>query len=112
MTDSPLHSHSATPRELGERIAAERGGGAFLLYRDGVGGQVILPLDGPRTGSRSAAGRRTTVALDWDSEVSRVHAALERTGEEWTVVDDGLSHNGTYVGGERVTAGGGCATAT
>ena len=41
-----------------------------------------------------------------------MHAALERTGEEWTLVDDGLSHNGTYVGGERVTAGAGCATAT
>ena len=32
-----------------------------------------------------------------------MHAALERAGEEWTLVDDGLSHNGTYVGGERVT---------
>jgi pSer/pThr/pTyr-binding forkhead associated (FHA) protein len=104
VTDSPLHSHSATPRELGERITAERGGGAFLLYRDGVGGQVILPLDG--LADRITIGRRPSnaVALDWDSEVSRVHAALERTGEEWTVVDDGLSHNGTYVSGERVTA--------
>ena len=33
-----------------------------------------------------------------------MHAALERAGEEWTVVDDGLSHNGTFVAGERVTA--------
>ena len=73
---------------------------------------MILPLDGAATGSRSAAGPRNEVALDWDSEVSRVHAALERAGEEWTLVDDGLSHNGTYVGGERVTAAGGCATAT
>ena len=104
MSNSPLHPHAATPTELGERIAAERGGGAFLLYRDGVGGQVILPLD--EFGDRITIGRRPSnpVALDWDSEVSRVHAALERAGEEWTVVDDGFSHNGTYVGGERVTA--------
>src|ERR671913_211801 len=57
-------------------------------------------------GERITIGRRPSnaVALDWDSEVSRVHAALERAGEEWTVVDDGLSHNGTFVAGERVTA--------
>jgi len=104
VTDSPLHSHASTPRELSERIAAERGGGAFLLYRDGADAQVIVPLDA-RT-ERVTIGRRPSnpVALDWDSEVSRVHAALERTGGEWTIVDDGLSHNGTFVGGERVTA--------
>ena len=104
VTDSPLHSHTSSPRELGERIAAERSGGAFLLYRDGDGAQVILPLD--EVEDRITIGRRPSneVALDWDSEVSRVHAALERTGEEWTVVDDGLSHNGTFVAGERVTA--------
>jgi len=104
VTDSPLHSHASTPREIGERIAAERGGGAFLLYRDGTGGQVIVPLDG--LAERITIGRRPSneVALDWDSEVSRVHAALERAGEEWTLVDDGLSHNGTFVAGERVVA--------
>jgi len=104
VADSPLDPHAATPREIGERITAERGGGAFLLYRDGGGDQVILALDG--VGERITIGRRPSnaVALDWDSEVSRVHAALERAGEEWTVVDDGLSHNGTYVAGERLTA--------
>ena len=50
--------------------------------------------------------------LDWDSEISRVHAALERIGDDWTVVDDGLSHNGTYLNGERVTRASGCTTAT
>jgi pSer/pThr/pTyr-binding forkhead associated (FHA) protein len=104
VNDSPLHSHAATPRELSERIDAERGGSAFLLYRDGAGEQVIVRLEG--LPERITIGRRPSneVALDWDSEVSRVHAALERTGEEWTVIDDGLSHNGTFVHGERVTA--------
>ena len=32
-----------------------------------------------------------------------MHAALERVGDDWTVVDDGLSRNGTFVNGERVT---------
>ncbi len=100
MARSPLEVHAATPQELRERIAAERAGEAFLLYRDGNGAQVIVPLEGERL----TIGRRPAndVALDWDSEVSRVHAALERAGEDWILVDDGLSHNGTYVDGQRV----------
>src|SRR4051794_4577770 len=72
VSESPLSAHAATPRELSERIAAERGDHAFLLYRDGDGNQVILPL----IGDRATIGRRMSneVALDWDSEVSRVHA--------------------------------------
>jgi pSer/pThr/pTyr-binding forkhead associated (FHA) protein len=31
-----------------------------------------------------------------------VHASLERLGDEWTLVDDGRSRNGSYIGGERV----------
>jgi pSer/pThr/pTyr-binding forkhead associated (FHA) protein len=42
------------------------------------------------------------VSLEFDREVSRVHAELERVGEEWTVTDDGLSRNGSFVNGERV----------
>jgi pSer/pThr/pTyr-binding forkhead associated (FHA) protein len=99
--DSPLHAHASSPRELTDRIAAERAGNAFLLYRDGDGNQVILPL----AGERVSIGRRPSndVALDWDSEVSRAHATFERAGDDWTLVDDGLSHNGTYIGGDRVT---------
>jgi pSer/pThr/pTyr-binding forkhead associated (FHA) protein len=102
MTRSPFATHAATPQELRERISAERSGEPFLLYRDGAGEQVIVPLGAQQ---RITIGRRPTndVALDWDSEVSRVHAELERTGDEWTVTDDGLSHNGTYVAGQRVT---------
>ncbi|MEA2312542.1 MAG: hypothetical protein QOE28_2510, partial [Solirubrobacteraceae bacterium] len=103
MSRSPLEHHVASPKELRERIAAERAGTPFLLYRDGDGAQVIADL-GDR-GDRITIGRRPSndVPLDWDSEVSRLHAALERAGEEWVIADDGLSHNGTYVGGARVT---------
>jgi pSer/pThr/pTyr-binding forkhead associated (FHA) protein len=31
-----------------------------------------------------------------------VHAELERVGETWALVDDGLSRNGSYVNGKRV----------
>jgi pSer/pThr/pTyr-binding forkhead associated (FHA) protein len=101
--ESPLHAHAASPRELQERIAAERRGEPFLLFRDGDGEQVIVGLSG--AGERLSIGRRPAndIALVWDSEVSRVHAGLERAGDDWTVVDDGLSHNGTFVAGERIT---------
>jgi pSer/pThr/pTyr-binding forkhead associated (FHA) protein len=91
-----------TPVELRDRIEAEGRGHAFLLYRDGDGRQVIFELgDGHQ---RVAIGRRRSsdVPLDWDREVSRVHAALERLGDAWVLVDEGLSHNGSWVNGERV----------
>ena len=34
--------------------------------------------------------------------MSRVHAVLERIGEEWTLVDDGSSRNGSLVNGQRI----------
>ena len=46
--------------------------------------------------------RRRHVALDWDADVSRIHAELELLGHAWTVADDGLSRNGTYVNGDRI----------
>ena len=50
-------------------------------------------------------GRRaqTDLSLAWDSEVSGVHAELHALGGELTIVDDGLSTNGTYVNGARVS---------
>jgi pSer/pThr/pTyr-binding forkhead associated (FHA) protein len=98
----PHALHRATPAELKERIEAERRGRPFLLYRDADGTQCIHDLGG--TDDRLTIGRSATnaVALRWDAEVSRVHASLERLGEEWTFVDDGASHNGSFIDGERV----------
>jgi pSer/pThr/pTyr-binding forkhead associated (FHA) protein len=42
------------------------------------------------------------VEFPWDREVSGLHAELERVGEDWVLLDDGLSRNGTYLNGERV----------
>ena len=73
------------------------------MYRDGGGAQVIVGL--ADLGSRLTIGRRKSndIVLDWDAEVSRIHAALERVGSDWLIADDGLSHNGTWVNGDRVT---------
>src|SRR5207247_996833 len=84
-----------------ERIEAEREGAPFLVYRDGEGTQLIRSLGGDE---RLSVGRKEDVdlALDFDSEVSRLHAQLERIASDWVIVDDGLSRNGSFVNGERV----------
>lgn len=102
MPDSPLAPHASTPTELRDRIEAERRGTPFIIYRDAENQQQLFALQDVK---RLSLGRRpgNDVVLDWDRGVSRVHAVLELVGGEWTVVDDGLSQNGTYVNTERVT---------
>jgi hypothetical protein len=99
--ESPLAAHGASPTELQERLSAERAGAPFLVLRDGDGRQRLLRLDGDRLSIGRAESN--DVALPWDTEVSRLHAELERIAGEWTVVDDGLSRNGTFVNGTRIS---------
>lgn len=91
-----------TPAELKEVIAAERTGHPFLVWRTDEGEQRMLLLDQERW--RVTVGRdpAADLPLAWDAEVSRTHALLEQVGRGWTVVDDGLSRNGSFVNGERV----------
>ena len=102
MADPP-NTQAISPAELGQRLEVERRGEPFLLYRDAQGEQRILMLGAGR--SRVTVGRAAghDVWLDFDEGVSLLHAVLERIGEHWTVIDDGLSRNGTYLNGERVT---------
>lgn len=98
----PLAPHSVSAQELKEMLAAERTGEAFLAYRDEQGRLRMFSIGAGR--ETSALGRRDEVDLSipWDSEVSALHAELHHLGGEWTVVDDGLSTNGTYVNGQRI----------
>ena len=93
--------HTASPAELQEQLVAARTGTPFLLYRDGDGRQRIIKLEGRRV---VTVGRdeRADVPLSWDNQVSRLHAELECIAGEWTVSDDGLSRNGTFVNGSRL----------
>ena len=61
---------------------------------------VDLDVHAPRLTVGRRAGN--TLALDWDDSVSRTHAAFELLADDWTVVDEGLSRNGTFVNGERL----------
>ena len=74
----------------------------FLLFRDDSGRRVLWELDASR--EQLTIGRRPScdLALLWDDSVSRLHAELVRMGTDWVLCDDGLSHNGTFVNGERV----------
>jgi hypothetical protein len=102
MARSPLDPHVASPAELRERLEADRAGQPYVLYRDGDDRQVIRVL-GPGVDAL-AVGRspRSDVALDWDDGVSWTHAVVSRVGDDWVVVDDGLSRNGTFVNGRRI----------
>jgi len=88
--------------EMQARIEAERPGAPFLLYRDRDGRQRVFPLDPGREQVSVGRGHSADLVLDWDEEISRLHARLEMVGGDWTVEDDGLSRNGTFVNGERL----------
>lgn len=92
--------YELTVQELVAVRAADRQGGAYVLLRDGTGRLLITPLAGSAVGIGRAPDNELVV--DWDAEVSRAHARLELAGGRWSVVDDGLSRNGTFVGETRV----------
>jgi DNA-binding CsgD family transcriptional regulator len=80
-----------TAAELKEQIEMERLGMPLLIYRDG---EDILWI------GRSPSA---DVSLSADGEVSKLHAQIEHVGTDCTLVDDGLSRNGSFVNEERVS---------
>lgn len=102
MANAAPGPRAQTAPELKAQIEAERDGRPFLVYRDGADGQRIVTIgEGAEdlwVGRKEAADIR----LDFDEEVSGLHAQLEFVRDEGTLVDDGLSRNGSYVNGERV----------
>jgi pSer/pThr/pTyr-binding forkhead associated (FHA) protein len=81
-------------------LLAERGQRPFVSFRNLDAELELVVLEGDRI----VIGRDpdNDLTLPWDVEVSRVHALLERLAGAWTVVDDDLSRNGTFVNGQRV----------
>ena len=93
-----------TGSEVKQVLDAERAGEPFLVFRDGAGQQVIRALlaEAPML----TLGRHSScdISLDWDDKVSRTHAVLEWLGHTWTLSDDGISRNGTFLNGVRLTS--------
>ena len=102
MPQPVVHPRATSAAELKAHIEAERAGAAFLVYREQHGEQVIVPL--PDRDARIVLGRGASadVTLGWDERVSRVHAELERIADRWSLVDDGLSLNGSYANGAPI----------
>ncbi len=75
---------------------------ASLIYRDGAGRLHAYPLLPGSARIRVGREADAEIWLSWDSRVSRLHAELEGDGERWTVIDDGLSANGSQLNGERI----------
>jgi len=95
--------HAASAGDLADRAgAAGRAGAAFLVYEDGSGQQQVYALEESARRIRIGRGSATDLWLAWDDEVSRLHAELERSGDDWVLADDGLSANGTFCNGERL----------
>jgi len=86
-----------------ERVgAAPEHGDAYLARGNTWGEQQRWQL--PPEGGAVTIGRASSadVCLSEDRQVSRVHAVLERVAGLWTIVDDGLSRNGTFLNGRRL----------
>jgi hypothetical protein len=96
---SPIGPHVSTPRELQERLKAERSGQPHLIYRES-GHQVIRMLAAADSRLRIGRDPEREITLE-DAEVSRRHAKLEAAGGDWTVLDEG-SKNGSFLNGERL----------
>lgn len=96
----PIGPYELTASEHAAVLAADRGGAPYVLLRDGDGRLILFALrDEVVTIGRAP---ESDLVVAWDGEASRAHARLERVGGRWTVTDDGLSRNGTFVGDERV----------
>lgn len=93
---------AASAPELKAQIEAERAGRPFLVFRDGADEQAILAIEDDATLLWVGRGAAADVRLEWDEEVSTLHAQIEVVRDECTLVDDGLSRNGSYVNEERV----------
>ncbi|MGI9556313.1 MAG: FHA domain-containing protein [Solirubrobacterales bacterium] len=106
--EGPERTAAAGPRatsasELKEQIEAERDGRPFLAYRDAEGSQCLLIVEESTTEVWVGRSESAQLRFDWDQEVSTLHAQIEVVGTDCTLIDDGLSRNGSFVNEERIS---------
>jgi hypothetical protein len=102
LSDDPLAPHSLSARELTQLLSAERAGEPFLAFRDQHGLLCLFVPDRERQTATLGRREELDLSIQWDPEVSGLHAELQYLAGEWAIVDDGLSRNGTYVEDRRV----------
>jgi len=91
-----------TAAELKQQIEAERRGLPLIVYRDGEDAQRIVALEDERGELWIGRSPSADISLPADEQVSKLHARIEHVGADATLVDDGLSRNGSFVNEERV----------
>jgi pSer/pThr/pTyr-binding forkhead associated (FHA) protein len=100
--DTPLAQSAATDAEVKERLVAEARGHPFLVYRSADGRQRLFSLHPGLRRMTIGRGPGNDVPIGWDTEASRVHAELEKIGDQWTLVDDGSARHGTVLNGKQI----------
>jgi hypothetical protein len=103
MSTEPTGPRAKTAPELKAQIEAERLGRPFLVYRSAEDEQLLLVIEEGVDSLWVGRSESADLNLSWDEEVSSLHAQLEMVGMECTLVDDGVSRNGSFVNGERVS---------
>lgn len=93
-----------TGAEVKAVLEAERAGSAFVMFGDDAGMFVVRPLDDDPPLVTVGRHDACQVSLSWDPKVSSTHAVLERLGQTWTISDDGISRNGTFVNDGRISS--------
>ncbi|MCP2315719.1 regulatory protein, luxR family [Nocardia amikacinitolerans] len=86
-----------------ERARRQSDGCATLSHRDRHGVWREISLDHGATRMTIGRSESADIIVAADATVSRLHAIIERVGGCWIVIDNGLSMNGTFVNGERVS---------
>lgn len=103
MSSAPEGPKAVTAQELKAQIETERLGRPFLVHRNVEGEQRITVVGADVSALWVGRSPSADLHIEWDTEVSSLHAQLEMAGDECTVVDEGLSRNGSFVNGERVS---------
>ncbi len=103
MSDAPQGPRATTAAELKAQIETERLGRPFVVFRDEAGEQAIVALAPDAPSLWIGRSPSADVHLGWDTEVSSLHSQIEVVRDECTLVDEGLSRNGSFVNGERVS---------
>lgn len=83
-------------------LSIDREGLPALLLQRPSDGLFLLALTDERSVVTIGRHSQSVVTVDWDPQVSRTHAVVERVGRYWYVKDDGFSQNGTFVNGVRL----------
>ncbi len=91
-----------TAVELKAQIEAERTGQPFFAYRNEDGEHQLHLISEETTEVWIGREPQADLQLGWDPEASSLHVQIVVVRGACTLIDEGLSSNGTFVNGERV----------